>query len=133
MVKRKKKAWNNTNPLYRYLHGGKKAKPKKPLRVKRKRAKGALSMVRHRKSHKRSFGGGSGSLIKTALIGIGTAEFANFIPVNIPFKEEAAGAAGAYLVGGKNVKSALVGAGAVYLKKMVMGQTSTTNTLGGVY
>ena len=88
-----------------------------------KRRTGVFRMARRSKrvSHRRGMLGGSGvsSLAKSALIGVGTAHFAGYIPVSIPFKEEAAGAVGAYLIGGKNIKSAAVGAAAVYLAKML--------------
>ncbi len=88
---------------------------------------------RRRSSSRRSPLGsaGMGGLAKSALIGIGTAHLANYVPINVPYKEELAGAVGAYLIGGKNIKSAAVGAGAVFLTKMVSGQ-STSGTAGGV-
>jgi len=78
---------------------------------------------RRRVSHRRGFGGmgGVGSLAKSALVGIGGAHLAGYVPVNIPFKEEAAGAVASYLTGGKNIKSMAVAAGAVYLTKMMQG------------
>lgn len=126
MARRKKRAWNMSNPLYRYLHGKSK---KVKVKVKHKR-RSAIRMARRRARHsKRSImsGAGVGGLAKSALIGIGTAHLSGYVPVNVPFKEELAGAVGAYLVGGKNVKSAVVGAGAVYLTKMISGNTSQTS------
>lgn len=127
MAKRKKRVWNMSNPLYRYLHK-KKTKTVRTRTVKRKVKRRAVRMARrHRKSGRKSFNGGMGGLAKSALIGIGSAHLAAFVPVNVPYKEEAAGAIGAYLIGGKNVKSAAIGAGAVFLTKMLAGQTSGTS------
>jgi hypothetical protein len=110
-----------------------KSRPKRATvvrKVKRKRLRGNYSMAkRGRKYSRRSSSmGGTSSLLKTALIGIGTAEFANMVPIALPFKEELVGAAGAYLVGGKNIKSAAVGAGAVYAKKKLLGQSSSSTS-----
>ena len=67
--------------------------------------------------------GGSGisGMAKSALVGIGGAHLAGYVPVNVPYKEEAAGAIAAYMLGGKNIKSAAIGAGAVFLSKMMQG------------
>jgi len=73
-------------------------------------------------------GSGAGSLAKSALIGIGGAHLAGYIPVNVPYKEEAVGAIAAYLMGGKNIKSAAVGAGAVYLTKMASGTQAVSSS-----
>lgn len=119
-----------TNPLYRYLHGKSK---KTKVSVKR-RKRSMVKMARRRRSSSRRSplgSAGMGGLAKSALIGIGTAHLANYVPINVPYKEELAGAVGAYLIGGKNIKSAAVGAGAVFLTKMVSGQ-STSGTAGGV-
>ena len=80
---------------------------------------------RRRVHHKRSMLGGSGigGLAKSALIGIGGAHLSGYVPINVPYKEEAAGAAAAYLIGSKNIKSAAVGAAAVFLTKMAQGNT----------
>lgn len=88
---------------------------------------------RRRVSHRRSFGGlgGAGSMAKSALVGIGGAHLAGYIPFNMPFKEEAAGAAASYLTGGKNIKSMAIAAGAVYLTKMMQGGSVASGT--GVY
>lgn len=87
------------------------------------RRSGAVSMARRgrRVAHRRGMmsGAGTGGLLKSALIGVGGAHLANFVPVNVPYKEEAAGALTAYMMSGKNLKSAAVGAGAVYLLKMI--------------
>ena len=122
------------NGMWRFVKSGTKAVSRK-VRVKRarRRIRGVVYMARRRRTHhRRGIMGGSGvnSLVRSALIGVGTAHFAGYVPVNIPFKEEAAGAAGAYLVGGKNIKSAAVGAAAVYVAKMLSG--GTTNA-GGNY
>jgi hypothetical protein len=76
MARRKKKAWNMSNPLYRYLHG-KKAKTK----TKKRTRKRGISMARRKKHSRKSFGGGSlmngiirpKGLIASALIGAGAA------------------------------------------------------------
>jgi len=104
-------------------------------KVKVRRRTGVFRMARKHKrvSHRRGLMGGTSSLLKSALIGVGTAHFAGYVPVNVPMKEEMAGALGAYMVGGKNVKSAVVGAGAVYLAKMLNGTSgvgSSQNSYG---
>ena len=80
-------------------------------------------MARRKRHFSRKSGmlGGAGSLVKSALIGIGGAHLSGYVPVAVPFKEEAAGAIAAYMIGGKNIKSAAVGAAAVYLTKMLGG------------
>ena len=130
MAKRKKKAWNNTNPLYRYLHRTKTTRRRAKTKVKRRRT-GGLKMARRKKvSHRKSGLGGSSSLIRSALVGIGAAHLSGYVPVTVPYKEEIAGAAGAYMLGGKSMKSAAVGAAAVFLTKMASGQVTQT---GGNY
>lgn len=115
-------------------HKARTARVSRPKRVKHR---GVFSMVRHRRSsHRRGMmGGGVNSLAKTALVGVGAAHFAGYIPVQVPFKEELAGAAAAWFLGGKNVKSLAVGGGAVFLAKMLSGQgvggsSGSTNAYG---
>jgi hypothetical protein len=91
-VKRKKRAWNSSNPLYRYLHGGKS----------RTKSKGGNSMARRhkRRGSRGGFGGGrkifglgtKGLLPSLGIAGvIGAALFADeiaaMIPVNVPAKD----------------------------------------------
>lgn len=126
-----------TNPLYRYLHGKKtKSKPKiKTRRLKIKRRVFQMARRRSNRRHAKRGGamGGINSLARSALIGVGTAHFAGYIPVNVPFKEELAGAAGAYLIGGKNIKSAAVGAAAVFAAKMLSGQSGVSGGSSNAY
>lgn len=114
-------------------HKRKAIRVSRPKRVKHRRV---LSMVRHRKrsSHRRSIGGmgGVGSIAKTALMGVGAAHFSGYIPINVPYKEEAAGAIAGYVLGGK-IKGAAIGAAAVFLAKMASGQGTSgsgTNAYG---
>jgi hypothetical protein len=93
------------------------------------RRTGVFRMARRRSrrvSHRKSMMGGTGSLAKSALIGVGAAHFAGYIPVSIPMKEEAVGALAAYFIGGKSVKNAAVGGGAVYLAKMLAGNAGVS-------
>lgn len=120
------------NGMWRFVKSGsKKAKASVTKRVKRrkvkvKRSRGVSSMAKRRFSKRsRSMISGSGGLAKSALIGIGAAHLAGYVPFAMPYKEEAAGAIGAYLIGGKNIKSAAVGAAAVFLTKMASGNSGT--------
>lgn len=90
-------------------------------------------MARKRRFSKRSRSmiSGTGGLAKSALVGIGAAHLAGYIPFAMPYKEEAAGAIGAYLVGGKNIKSAAVGAAAVFLTKMASNSGGTPASSSG--
>lgn len=85
-----------------------------------KRVRNVVRMARRKRvSHRRGMLGGSGmSLAKTALIGVGAAHFAGYVPVNIPYKEEAVAAAVGYFLGGK-IKGAAVAGGAALLAKML--------------
>ena len=114
------------NGMWRFVKSGsKKAKAAVSSRkVKRKRSRGVSKMAKRRFSKRsRSMISGSSGLAKSALVGIGAAHLAGYIPFAMPYKEEAAGAIGAYLVGGKNIKSAAVGAAAVFLTKMASGNS----------
>ena len=130
-MKHKKRAWNMTNPLYRYLHGKGKKHKAKARRVSHKRYRSVVSMARRSKrvSHRRGMFGGSGlmGLVKPALEGVGTATVVNQLTggEKIPFQSEVAGAAGAYLMH-RSIKSAAIGAGAVLLLKYL------PNLMGGV-
>jgi hypothetical protein len=113
-----------------------KSKSARPRRAKRARVvharRSVVRMARRRGrkvSHRRGVMGmgGMGSIAKSALVGVGAAHFAGYIPVSIPFKEEAAGAIGAYLVAGKSVKSAAIGGIAVYLAKMLSGSGAASS------
>jgi len=98
----------------------------KIVRVRKRRITGGVIMRgRKRIIGRKSFAGssGAGSLIKGALYGIAGAHLAGYIPVNIPMKEEVAGALTAYAMN-KNIKSAGAGAVAVFLTK----KFSLTNT-----
>jgi hypothetical protein len=68
---RKKKSWNMSNPLYRYLHGGKKAS-------RRTERTGGTMARRGRRGRSRSGGRGFGGsdIIDSALAGMGTAAVA---------------------------------------------------------
>jgi len=100
MVKRKKKAWNMSNPLYRYLHGKGKAKAK-PARVKHKRVK-KMSRRSRRVSHSSPRGIMKGlytpkGIIASMLLGAGAATLAEkVLPNVIPYQGEAIG----FAVGG---------------------------------
>ncbi len=91
-----------------------------------------MARRRGRVSHRRGMLGGAGisGMAKSALVGIGGAHLAGYIPFAMPYKEEVAGAAAAYLLGGKNIKSAAIGAGAVFLSKMVQGGNAPVS---GIY
>jgi len=103
------------NGMWRFVKSGSRAVAKKAKR----KSRGVQNMAKRRFSRKsRSMLGNSSGMIKSALVGIGTAHLAGYIPFAMPYKEEAAGAIGAYLVGGKNIKSAAIGAAAVFLSKM---------------
>lgn len=119
-------------------HKRKAIRVSRPKRVKHRRV---LSMVRRGRIRRfvrrqsRSVGGigNISGLAKSGLIGIGAAHVAGYIPINVPYKEEAAGALAGYMLGGKNIKGAIVGAGAVFLAKMANGQGvsgSGTNAYG---
>jgi len=108
MARKKKRAWNMSNPLYRYLQKKKKANSKRVVKYKKIFSKGlakakrkrGVFMARRRTSRRRSGSmGGMGSLAKSGLMAIGAAEFANMIPINIPYKEEAVGAAAGAALG----------------------------------
>lgn len=132
------------NGMWRFVKKGSK-KPKTMMEIAstkitrkqkasyfKKRLRSVRVMARGRRSRKHSrrgmIGGGVSSLLKSALIGIGSAHVAGYVPVQIPMKEEAAGAIGAYLVGGKNIKSAIIGAGAVYAAKMLSNGGAGSNS-----
>lgn len=128
----KKRAWNSSNPLYRYqMRLKSKAKPKRSK-------KGGFTMAR-RRSHRTSRKGGLGlnrgimgglyhptGMINQALVGIGTATAINsVIGEKIPFQSELVG----FATGG------VVGAGAVLLLKnapKLLGGTNAT-AQGAVY
>jgi hypothetical protein len=122
MVRHKKRAWNMTNPLYRYLHGGKSRKAKHKKR--------GGTMARHRKgSSHRGFGGGMmtrglipvGGLIGAALLGAGAATLSDRAPQMIPYQKYAAG----FAVGG------LGGVVGVFARDALSGSSGTSS--GTVY
>ena len=108
---RKKRAWNMSNPLYRYLHG------KKRSRAKRSRG---VSMAR-KKRYGRSRGG-LGSLTPV-LYGAGAAFLAPRVGLN--FNPLLVGAAGGFMAR-KNIMGAVMGAGGAYLANMFLGGASTS-------
>ena len=92
---KKKRAWDNSNALYRYLHGRKSTK----------KARGASMARRTRHSRSRSgFGGGKlmnglwrpQGMLGQAISGLGAGYASTLIPVEIPYKTTIA----AFLVGG---------------------------------
>jgi len=89
-------------------------------------------MAKRRVSNRKGMLGGAGvsGLAKSALIGIGGAHLSGYVPINVPYKEEAAGALSAYMLGGKNIKNAAAGAAAVYLAKMLSNNGSASSTSG---
>jgi hypothetical protein len=109
---RKKRAWNMTNPLYRYLHKGKK--------TNRKRKGGYVARKKH--GFKRGSGGSKvfglsskGLLGSFGILGVAGAalfsdQLAALIPVNLPFKQHIA----AFAIAGP------AGVGAKVVKDMVM-------------
>jgi uncharacterized membrane protein YeaQ/YmgE (transglycosylase-associated protein family) len=130
MAKRKKKAWNNTNPLYRYLHGNQSKKAKK---VRKSRG---INMAKKRYSRKRSagvagFGGNKlmngiykpTGMIQQVFNGIAAAHIAGYIPVanDFKYKEEVAG----FVAGG------IVGGAAVFAVKNLGKISGTSNTTNG--
>jgi len=125
--------------LGEYKNKAKRAVRRVRTSVKRRRyLSGAVRMVRRgrkRSSHRGGIGGGGMmSLVKSALVGIGTAHLAGYVPIQVPYKEEVAGAIGAYMLGGKNIKTAAVGAGAVFLTKMVSsGAVGQATGISSVY
>ena len=116
------------NGMWRFVKkGAKKAKARVTrTRTRRVKSRRVFHMARRRGrrvSHRRTGMSGSVmSLIKPALIGIGAAHLSGYVPINVPYKEEAAGAVAGYLLGGK-IKGAAIGAGAVFLSKMAQGST----------
>jgi hypothetical protein len=129
MAKRKKKAWNMTNPLYRYLHGGKKKSKVKIRKTKRRR----VSMARKRKSSSSgsSFGGGKLSrglfpvkgIIASMLVGAGIATLQEkLLPQVVPYQSEIAG----FAVGG------IGGAAGSFARGMIKG-TAGGSPSAGVY
>jgi len=109
-----------------------KAKTTTARKVKRVRSstkRRAVNMGKRRGFSRKSKMGGAGSLIKSALIGLGAAHMAGYVPIQVPMKEEVAGAVGAYAMN-RNPVSALVGAGAVYLTKRVSANTNLENANG---
>lgn len=76
---RKKRAWNDSNPLYRYL----KAKRSGKVKAKRKKSTGVGTMARRRKSYSRSNKGGMGGLMPY-LFGAGIGVFGKGIAGNLP-------------------------------------------------
>ena len=123
------------NGMWRFVKSGTKkavstVRRARKIKVRTRRGRVNMARRRHRTSHRRGMLGGAGvsGLAKSALIGIGSAHLAGYVPVNIPYKEEVAGAVGAYMIGGKNIKSAAVGAGAVFLTKMLQNNTGMTSS-----
>jgi hypothetical protein len=104
------------------------SKPK-TTKTKTSKKRRRVNMGKKRGFSRKSKMGGAGSLIKSALIGLGSAHVAGYLPLSVPMKEEVAGAAGAYLMN-KNPMSALVGAGAVYLTKRVSANTTLESAQG---
>jgi hypothetical protein len=94
-MKRKKRAWNNTNPLFRYLQS-KKNKTRK-VKVKRKKSSGGFKMAKKR-YHKKGSSVMSGGklmngffkpkgLIANALIGMAAAELSDSVaPQVVPYQ-----------------------------------------------
>ena len=67
MTRHKKKAWNSTNPLYRYLHGGGKRSKRGASMTRRHRRKGGF-----RKGHSRGGGlGGIGKILSNGMVRVG--------------------------------------------------------------
>jgi hypothetical protein len=133
MAKRKKRAWNMSNPLYRYLQG----KKAKTVKVKvRKRTRG-VQMAKKRYSKKRSTFGGSNKLmngfiqpkgiIAKALLGVAVSELNDsFAPQMIPMQ----GILLAGLVGGIPAAGAAYGVNALQGKKQVGSSASAMGTYG---
>ena len=111
---RRKKAWNMSNPLYRYLHGGGKRKARTKARRSTRRS---YSMARrHRRFGRRSRGGGGGTIFGLStrglvgglgLLGVGAGllfnkQIAAMVPVSVPYKDKVV----AFALGGP---AALVG------------------------
>jgi hypothetical protein len=97
---------------------------------KKKRSHGGVNMARKKRfSHKRGSMGGIGSLLKAGILGIGTASLSSYVPVQVPYKQEVAGAIGGYALGGKNIKSAGAGALAVFLTKAMSSGVTSSSTV----
>jgi len=105
-----------------------KVAPRKAKRIKVK-SRGGFSMAKKSKTFRRSAMGGGMSLLKSALIGIGSAHVAGYVPISVPYKEEAAGAIGAFAMN-KSIKSAAIGAGAVLATKWLQNRNVTGNGSG---
>lgn len=117
MAKRKR-AWNMSNPLYRYLHGGKKAK-KSNSRV-------GGNMARKRRGARRSGGGfGGGNMIDAGLKGMGIAAVAKRF-VGAPLGGFTGAAAG-YLM-----TKSLYGAIGGYVHDNIGNSGSSSSGSGGV-
>ena len=118
---RKKRAWNMTNPLYRYLHRKGKTKTKR---------RKVYSMARRRRFGRRNRGG-------TKLFGLGTKgligglgilgvvgaamfsdQIAAMVPINVPFKQYGV----AFAIGGP------AGIAAKVAKDMFLGSSTTTGS-----
>jgi len=96
MAKRRKKAWGPSNPLYRYLHGGKKA-----TKTARRRNSRGGNMGRKKSGGKRQFGA-QNSLVRDLFVGMGAAAATKrFVGAPLgSFTGAAAGAATSFLLRG---------------------------------
>lgn len=123
---RKKKAWNMTNPLYRYLHG-KSAKKSTKHRMR------VAKMARKRHYSRGRGSSGIKGLLSSFLIGAGSATLAEKVaPTVIPYQSVAVGAGAGFLMK-KNINSALAGAAGALARDMLKGGTavSTGNAVSG--
>lgn len=68
--------------------------------------------------------GGLGGMLKPLLIGAIGGYASRYAPVDIPFKTHVFGAGAAYAIGGRTLKSALLGAVGAQAQQMLMGGTS---------
>jgi hypothetical protein len=122
---RKKRAWNMSNPLYRYLHGGKKAS------VSRKSRRSG-TMARRKHFGRKSSGGGFGgrSLVNGIFVGMGAAAMAKrFVGAPLgAFTGAGAGAASAFLLK-ENLIGSIAGGALHDFVGNVGGQTGTS---GGI-
>jgi len=122
MAKKKKRAWDNSNPLYRYLHGGKKKK-------KQKKKRRVRSMARKRTSRKSGgFGGNKlmngiikpSGIIGQMIMGAGAATLVENVGIT-PLGANTGIAAG-FLVGG------IGGAAGAFARNAIKGRISLGNS-----
>jgi hypothetical protein len=133
---RKKRAWNSSNPLYRYLQAKRGGK----IKARRKKSTGQVNnMARRRKSYSRRSKGGlfGGSDLMTYGIGVGIGAFGKGISSNLPLvntlptvAQTPAVAAGAALILKKDPVKMAIGA---LIGSMLFGGNASASVEGKIY